>query len=172
MYVSRGTFTNQGLITQTKTVNASATTTFLKVTSVGGAETKYSGVEITLGAGGGMGSTQVSIYGNTVCPEAKGSLGAAVKRCYKIAPTTPQTASVKFFYQSTEQNNNPLPNAFHYNGAGWDTLSSTRGGSGNAMFVTATGVSQYKSGGEIALPFALKDPAVVTRYIYLPHISR
>lgn len=167
-----GTVTNNGVLRQTRQVPAGATTSFLNITNVAGTETLYYGVEITPPGGGGMGETTVTINGNQVCPETFRTLGFAVRRCYTIDPEQAQSATVKFYYRSAEANNNPLPEAFHFNGTTWDGLASTRGGSGEGMFVTATNVSQYDGSAGYATPFALKDPAVITYYMSLPFVRR
>ena len=57
------------------------------------------------------------------------------------------------------------PDAYHFNGATWDALASTRGGSGEAMYVQAAGVDNYS-------PFVLKDPAIPTYYLHIPLVLR
>lgn len=165
-------FINNGSVSQTKTVLASSTTTFLSFTNGDGSENKYAGVEITLGAVGDMGSTTVTVKGNQTCPEVRTGLGSSVRRCYMINTTTQRNATIKFYYSTVEQANHPLPDAFHYNGAGWDALSSTRGGSGIEKYVIASNVSQYNGSGGSPTPFALNDPSVVTYMISLPVIFR
>jgi hypothetical protein len=76
-----------------------------------------------------------------------------------------QTATVKFYYRSAEAWGQIAPKAYHFNGSTWDALISTRGGSGEAMWVQATGVNSYS-------PFALKDPNIPTYRMYLPLIIR
>jgi len=103
-----------------------------------------------------MGNTVVSIRGNQNCGSA-GTLPATVKRCYEITPTTSRTATVRFYYRSSEANGNTTPNAYHWNGSSWDALPDvSRGGSGDAMWVQATATSYS--------PFTLKDnqPTAVT----------
>jgi len=51
--------------------------------------------------------------------------------------------------------------AYHLTGSTWNALTSTRGGSGEAMYVQATDVNSFS-------PFALKDPNVPTYYVMLP----
>jgi hypothetical protein len=76
------------------------------------------------------------------------------------------TATVKFYYRNGEANGNTAPNAYHQNGSNWDALSSTRGGSGDELYVEATGVTSYS-------PFALKDTTPTSlNYVYLPLIMR
>jgi len=159
-----GAVTNTGTLSQTKTVPQNATTSFLVITATTGG-TRYFGVDVTLGNVGNMGPTSVAIQGNQSCSAAFRTLGMAVGRCYSIAPTTPHTATVKFYYRSAEALGNPAPVAYHLTGSTWISLTSTRGGSGEAMFVQAANVDSYS-------PFALKDPNVTTYYVVLPLILR
>ena len=144
-----GTLTNNGSFGQTKYVSAATLTSFLNIKNSAGATDKYFGVNITADAA--MGDTTVTIRGNQTCGTA-GTLGATVKRCYDITPTTAQNATVRFYYDAgTEANGNTTPIAYHYSGAGnWDALTSTQGGSGIGAYTEATGVNSYS-------PFALKD---------------
>lgn len=111
-----------------------------------------------------MGLTQVEIKGNQSCPQAS-ILTDTIRRCYEITPTTPQTADVTFYYGSVEGFLHPMPFVYHFNGVTWDQLTSTRGGSGEAKFVQATGVNAYS-------PFALLDPTVEIRSVYVPIIIK
>jgi len=101
-----GTVTNTGTLSQTKTVSQNATTSFLVITATAGI-TRYFGVDITLGNVGNMGPTSVAIQGNQSCPAAFRTLGMTVGRCYSIAPATPHTATLKFYYRSAEAG--PIP---------------------------------------------------------------
>jgi hypothetical protein len=159
-----GTVANNGALKQTKTATQNTTTSFLNITGTLGT-TKYLGLDITLGAAGNMGRTSVAILGNQMCGSAGPLLGLTVGRCYEITPTTLQTATVKFYYRSVEVWGQIAPNAYHFNGSTWDAQSSTRGGSGETMWVQATGVNSYS-------PFALKDPNIPTYRTYLPLIVR
>jgi hypothetical protein len=167
-----GSFTNHGILNQTKDVPPNGTTAFLKITDLTDTETKYAGVELTLPPGNGMGLTSVTISGNAYCPEAVNALGYTVKRCYTIDPNLPQTATIRFYYRSAEAGNNPSPDAYHFNESTWDALASTNGGSGEIMYVEATNVSQYSGPSGFATDFALKDPDVVTYFVMLPFLQR
>jgi hypothetical protein len=153
-----GTITNNGTLKETKNVAQNTTTSFLTWND------KYYGLDITLPAGGNMGSTLVEIKGNQACPEAS-VFDDTIKRCYTITPTTAQNATVKFYYRPNEGALHLTPFAYHFNGATWGQLASTRGGSGEARFVQATGVSAYS-------PFALLDPTVRISRSYLPLIVK
>lgn len=155
-----GTVTNNGAFKQTKTVTQSATTSFLNIST-----DKYFGADITLGSVGDMGPTSVMIQRDQSCSSAITTLGLTVARCYHITPTASQTATVKFYYRSAEMRGQLAPDAYHFNGATWDALPSTRGGSGEAMYVQATEVNSYS-------PFVLKDPNIPTYYVRLPLVLR
>ncbi|MBN1886959.1 MAG: hypothetical protein JW850_03180 [Thermoflexales bacterium] len=128
-------------------------TTFA-IQNADGSQVKYHGLVITPTAGS-MGLITVTIKGNQACDGVSGT----VLRCYDITPETPLPATVAFYYRSDEAGGNASPIAWHWNaGEGrWDGLSSTRGGGGDAMWVQATGVTQYS-------PFTLDDgiPTAVT----------
>ena len=155
-----GTVTNNGTLKQTQTVTQGGTTAFLNIST-----DRYFGVEVTLGGGGDMGPTSVTIERGQSCSSAVTTLGLTVDRCYHITPTTPQTATVRFYYRSAEMMGQVAPDAYHFNGATWDALASTRGGSGEAMYVQAAGVDNYS-------PFVLKDPAIPTYYLHIPLVLR
>jgi hypothetical protein len=91
---------------------------------------------------GAMGSTTVTVYGNQSCPNS----GTAVQRCFDVAPGTPQTAALTFYYRDAEENGQDAARAWHWNGSSssWDALSSTRdrGGVEN-NWVQASAVSDY-----------------------------
>lgn len=145
-----GTVTNNGTLKQTKTVNSGGTTAFLNLKNAAGTSDNYYGVEIT--PAGNMGSTVVAIRGNQSCSEGGGATDT-VKRCYDITPTTSQSAQIRFYYRSAEQNGEAQPNVYHYSGTGtvWDLQTLVnRGGSGKGLWVTASNISSYS-------PFKLDD---------------
>jgi subtilisin family serine protease len=153
-----GTVTNNGTLRQTKVVTS--TTEFLRIIS-DTVTNQYVGVVITPTASDLL-TTTVQIKGNQTCASVTGT----VLRCYDITPANPMTATVKFYYRASEANGNTAPNAYHQNGSVWDALSSTRGGSGDELYVEATGVTSYS-------PFALKDTTPTSlNYVYLPLIVR
>lgn len=158
-----GTATNNGSLRQTKDAAISPTVTkYLEIKNAAGSASKYYGVDIVPAAA--VAGTTVEIYGNQNCGAA-GTLGAAVKRCYKITPGGKMTADVTFYYRNDEENGNLTPDAYHYNDPDWDKLSSTRGGSGDSMWVKADGVDSYS-------PFALysEKQSIAKRSIFLPFI--
>jgi hypothetical protein len=147
-----GTMTNNGTLKQTKTVNA-ANTVFLNIST-----DKYYGVEIKPGSNN-LGSTTVSIRGNQTCGTG-GTLPDAVKRCYDIVPSNQLESTIRFYYRSAEANSNTAPNVYHWNSSTstWDLQTLVgRGGSGEGMYVEASGISSYS-------PFTLKDnqPTAIT----------
>ncbi|MCA9980063.1 MAG: S8 family serine peptidase, partial [Anaerolineales bacterium] len=139
-----GTMTNNGTLRQSID-NVNALTTFL---GMGG----YGGVEIT--PAGNMGLTTVVIRGNQNCTTDNSS--AAVQRCFDIAPTTDQVATIRFYYLPGEANGNAENGVgvYHWNGAGWDLEAGTVTHSSGAdpRWVQVTGVSNYS-------PFVLDDVA-------------
>ncbi len=161
--ILNGSLTNHGMLKQTKNVPQNATTSFLNITDQT-LSNKYFGVDIVLGAIGDMGLTTVTIQGDKPCAQAFAT-GTSVLRCYQISPANPRSSTVKFYYRAVEAYFLPVaPTAYHFNGTSWDALTSTRGGSGEAMYVQASAVNSYS-------PFGLNDPDFTTYWGYLPLIS-
>ena len=145
-----GTMTNNGTLKQTKNATANVLTEFLHIKNGAGTTDKYFGVEIT--PGGNLGSTTVAIRGNQSCTEGGGATNT-VKRCFDITPTTVQSAQIRFYYRTAEQNSNATPQVYHYSGTGssWELENFVaRGGSGEALWVTANSIDSYS-------PFRLAD---------------
>ncbi|MCO5192140.1 MAG: C25 family cysteine peptidase [Anaerolineae bacterium] len=163
-----GTITNGGAIRQTASPTNSNTTQFLNIKDTAGTIDKYWGVSITPTTGD-MGSTSVTVYGGQDCGDVGLAAGTqvsdSIQRCYDIAPTTPQTANVTFYYRSAEANGNGTPYAFHYLGSAdsWEgeLFSARDTGSAEASYVTATGIDNYS-------PFALGNQSafvdIITDY--------
>ncbi len=148
-----GTLTNNGTLKQTKSAAANLLTEFLHIKNKAATTDKYFGVEITPGSN--LGSTSVAIRGNQTCTEGGGAT-TPVKRCFDITPTTGQSAQIRFYYRTAEQNSNTTPQVYHYSGTGstWDLENFVaRGGSGEALWVTANGIDSYS-------PFRLADAIV------------
>jgi hypothetical protein len=138
-----GAVTNNGVLKQTKTANATVLTEFLRIKNEAANADKYYGVEIT--PAGNLGSTVVAIRGNQNCTEGGGAIDT-VKRCFDMTPTTAQTAQIRFYYRSAEQNGEADPNVYRYSGVGANWQLQTlvaRGGSGEALWVTANGINAY-----------------------------
>jgi hypothetical protein len=150
-----GALTNDGLLRQTIN-NVNGTTSFLHITGSGG--DAYRGLEI-ISPAGNMGTTTVEIRGNQDCTSNPTS--QPVQRCFDIAPTTNQSATVRFYYLPGEANSNPEDgvSVYHWNGASWDLQGGTytRSSGGNPRWVQVTGVSDYS-------PFVLANatPTAVT----------
>jgi hypothetical protein len=146
-----GSVTNNGSIKQTKSVANNAMSEFVHITNIAGDTNKYYGVEITPSTGN-MESTTVEVKGNQTCDS---SVSSGVHRCYIITPTTDQTSSVKLYYSSTESNGNTAVNVNIEDSGSWTPQSSTRGGSGDALWAEGTNITSYGS-------FALVDSLVDT----------
>ncbi len=138
------TVTNNGTLRQTKDV-APGTSRFLTITNAVGDIGKYWGVDIT--TPNRLHATTVAISGNQFCPVV---VDEAVRRCFEISPAVQQTASVTFYYRAEEANNNLTPTAWHWDGAAWNPLPGSQGGSGEALWVTIPSVNAYS-------PFMLQD---------------
>jgi methionine-rich copper-binding protein CopC len=141
-----GSVTNNGSIKQTKSVANNTMSEFVHITNIAGNTNKYYGVEITPSIGS-MGSTTVEVKGNQTCASP---VSSGVKRCYIITPTTDQTSNVKLYYSSTESNGNTAVNVNVEDSGSWTTQSSTRGGSGDALWAEGANITSYGS-------FALVD---------------
>lgn len=145
-----GNVINNGTLEQTSAVGTD-NTAFLNISP------NYFGVEIDPTGEESMGDTTVRIMGNQFCENAD----FGVKRCFDILPTTPKTADIKFYFTEVERNGEPLENllVLHWEEDNWYALNGahTRGGSGDAQWVSVTGVDAYS-------PFILAstDPTSVT----------
>jgi hypothetical protein len=130
----QGAVLNNGSLTQIKTVNGSGPVVFNIQDGLGG--NAYYGVVITPTAN--MGNVTVVIQGNQSCTTL------TVNRCFDITPTTPQTATIQFFYRAVEENSQTMPSVWHWNSTlhTWEGLISTFGGSGEAKWSRAT-VTRY-----------------------------
>ncbi len=137
----RGGVINNGSLTQIKAVNGSGPVVFNIQDGLGG--NTYYGVVVTPTAN--MGNVTVVIQGNQSCTTL------TVNRCYDITPTTPQTATIQFFYRAAEENSQTMPSVWHWNSVSrtWEGLVSTFGGSGEAKWSRAM-VTSYS-------PFSLSD---------------
>jgi hypothetical protein len=146
-----GVVSNSGWMYQTRPVNGINTgVDFLRLQDTASND-KYRGLTITPTVSG-LGNVTVTIKGNQPCGTL-GTLPQTVLRCYEIAPQNPATATIQLFYTAAEANNNTAPNVYHWNTGTltWTVLSSTHGGSGEALWVQAS-ANAYS-------PFALKGNA-------------
>ncbi|MGC8780580.1 MAG: hypothetical protein ACP5UQ_06915 [Anaerolineae bacterium] len=132
---------NYGKLKQTQTVGVD-NVAFLNLSSG-----KYYGVEVDPSGATGMGSTTVTIYGEQTCPTPP-SLGVTtIKRCYDIAATTSTTATVKFWYDATNELNGNTPGserAYYQDGGLWhEATGSYTYSTGAFNSVQATDVSTF-----------------------------
>lgn len=140
--IVNNTLTNNGTLSQTRDIGTD-NTVFLNI------GTAYYGVEIDPDSTA-MGQTTVTISGNQFCPNAS----AGVRRCFDIAPASPQSATVRFYFTEGERNNQALINlkVWHRSGSAWvqEPGTLTSGGGGNAQYVEVAGVDEYS-------PFSLSE---------------
>lgn len=155
-----GTLTNNGTLVQTRFVGGGLTTVFLQITDTAGTTIKHRGLEINTATA--MNNTTVEIMGNQAdCTANSSPPDTTVGRCFAIAPASPQTATVTFWYLASELNglNANQLRAYHWTGSGWDPEpgSHTYGSSGSYNSVQVTGVDSYG-------PFVLAElaPNLVT----------
>ncbi len=145
-----GAVANNGGLKQSKEVDGS-NTAFLHVKDGSGTQDRYFGLEIDPGIGD-MGSAAVTVWGNQLCPRASDG----VLRCFELEPTTPLTATVRFYYTEAERNgqDNARMTVYHSDEIHrkWDREGGSyeRGGSGDGQYVQVTDVDEYS-------PFALSD---------------
>ena len=150
-----GSLSNNGALSQIRTVNASSTV-FLNLKNKVGTLDKYLGATIDPGSNN-LGSTVVTIWGNQYCPSAT----RGVLRCFEIDPAATQPAAVTFYYSESERNgvDNPDMNVYHWNAGHWDQEMGaiTRGGSSDAQWVRVAGIAAYS-------PFSLNkfSPTAIT----------
>jgi len=106
-----------------------------------------------------MASTTVVVRGN----QAECNVGnELIARCFDIAPSISQSATIRFWYLDSESNGENINSmgVYHWNGSAWDQLSLApipRGTSSPYEWVEAVNVSSYS-------PFGLADgnPSVPT----------
>ncbi len=148
-----GAVANYGSLRQARSVTSGVARASCTSPTAPAASDKYWGVDIAPAAS--MGSTLVSRA------RPPGLRARAASRCSAAIDITPTTASVSditFYYQADEANGADRPASYHWNGTVWEgPLTGTASGSGDAMYVTAMGVSAYS-------PFALRNyaPLAVT----------
>jgi hypothetical protein len=120
--VNAFTFVRPSVSRQSQAVNRRALT--FNITDAVGATNKYFGVDITPAAG--MGSTSVTLHGNqTGC--STNPTDEFITRCFDISPTTPGSASIRFWYTEAERNGQDA-NAlvvWHHNGTSWNLAGDT-----------------------------------------------
>ncbi|MCB8946088.1 MAG: hypothetical protein H6658_20275 [Ardenticatenaceae bacterium] len=151
-----GAVVNNGRIRQTKDTPASTTTEFLHITDSAVSADKYYGVYVT--PAGNMGATTVQVAGNqTGCTGVLGD--QLITRCFDVSPSTPQSATVRFWFTEAERNGQDASAlvVWHWDSGGgvWNQASSTStynrseggaactSGGGLACFVEAVAVTDY-----------------------------
>lgn len=132
---------NYGKLQQTQTVGVD-NVAFLNLASG-----KYYGVEVDPSGETSMGSTTVTIYGEQTCPTPP-SLGVtAIKRCFDIAPATSTAATVKFWYDATNElnaNTQGSEKAYYQEGGLWHEATGTYTRAAAAFnSVAVTGVATF-----------------------------
>jgi hypothetical protein len=117
-----GPLNNSGSLTQTLYVPVNTPTIFLDIGNAALLARKYFGVTLTPSSGD-MGYTTLTVRGNQTCPRTTSD--GLINRCYEIRPTTPQNATVRFYYRNAELNGliyNQLK-VWHQQGPGWVKLA-------------------------------------------------
>lgn len=112
-----GTLANNGILSQTQTVDGSGIVNFL---NYGG----YGGISLDP-QGDTMGDVTVLIRGNQACTTTDDT----VQRCFDITPQSAPVdpgATLTFFFAGGELNGNTCGtlDAYHWNGSGWGTALS------------------------------------------------
>jgi hypothetical protein len=103
-----GTLTNNGTLSQTRTVNA-ANVVFLEITDFSGATNKYRGTEVDASAGANLGDVTtiievVDFTGGEFCTTTGMLSPVYADRCYGITPTTTGTAVIRLWALNSELN--------------------------------------------------------------------
>ncbi len=134
-----GTVANNGALQQRLNVPAGGESLFLEIS------TAYYGVRINPGSNS-MGMTEVTIYGNRACTNATTN---QVERCFKIKPTTQQSALITFFYTADESNgqSNDALDVYHWDGNVWvrETLAWRAQYSPGIYYVMASDIGEYST---------------------------
>jgi LPXTG-motif cell wall-anchored protein len=148
-----GTVANNGALIQTKNAPSGSTTEFLHIRNAANSADKYFGVYITPAAN--MGATTVMVYGNQASCSSNPADQLA-RRCFDIAPTSPQNATLRLYYTETERNGqaanalklwhyasgwSQVGTGYTYSEAGTTCTSGTPAGS--ACWMQALNVSSY-----------------------------
>lgn len=132
---------NQGTLIQTRTVNA-ASVAFLDVRNAADSASTYRAVVVdTTGSGDNLGSTTVTVRGNTVSCTTTGAGSPDARRCYSIAPSSEGDAVVTlnaFNAGGPFDERNTIADAnlrvYQYTGPStWTNISSGAGSAGGAF---------------------------------------
>ncbi len=154
--------TSGGLLKQTKTAPANTRTRYLFLTSASGSQARYAGLDLTPTTGS-MGATTVQVKGGAQCTTTDPA--DTVNRCFEVAPTTSQTANLRFYFLDGEKDSqipaNVLP--WHWSaGAGWNsagTVSSRGLLLPDIYWIQADGVNAFSP---FALSAKINGPTAVT----------
>jgi hypothetical protein len=160
--------TNKGTLRQTRTAVTGELAPYLRIANAANDQTQYHGLDLTLTDPGPAAEAdadvQVSIAGGQLCPGRT----SGVLRCYEIESTAALSATVRFYFEGSEQNGlvhdslqvypmdgdgQALPGPYSY------------GGSGQALYVEAQ---------DVPLPglFALDGEPDESYNLYLPLMAR
>lgn len=161
-----GAVTNNGALIQTRNTPSGSTTEFLHIRNAANTADKYFGVNIT--PSGNMGATTVRVYGNQPSCSSNPA-DPLIKRCFDIAPTTSQNATLRLYYTEAERNGqianalklwhfasgwSQVGNGYTYSESGSTCVSGTPAGS--ACWMQALNVSSFS-------PFGLGSGGTPTR---------
>jgi hypothetical protein len=149
-----GILSNNGTLQQTQNVPAGSTTEFLHITDSAGTTDKYHGLDITPDSTS-LGSTTVAIQGNHTggCTTVRND--PLLYRCFEITPTSQESATLKFWYDEDERNDqtaNDLVVWHHDGGTNWSQTGTysysesdidCQSEDGRACWVEAAGISSY-----------------------------
>lgn len=157
---------NYGKLKQTQTVGT-ASVAFLNLSSG-----TYRGVELDPSGLISLGSTTVTIYGEQSCPTPP-SLGVTtIKRCFDIAPATATTATVKFWYDATNElnfNTQGSEKAYYQEGGLWHEATGTyTRASGTFNSVQVDGVSVFSRFALTSNPPSTSNLITLTRFDAMP----
>ena len=161
--VADGEIVNNGALAQIKDAPNGATTEFLHIINAAGTIDQYHGIDITP-TGGALGATTVQIKGNqTACTTAPAD--PILHRCYRIDPTTPAAAAIKFWFTEAERNSQAANSLKLWHWSPWaqvgtnyvhsETTVACLSGGGLACWFQADGISAYS-------PFALGSSTTPT----------
>ncbi|MEJ5199844.1 MAG: hypothetical protein WHX53_13050, partial [Anaerolineae bacterium] len=145
---------NYGRLRQTQTVGTD-NVAFLNLSSG-----TYRGVEVDPSGSTPMGSVTVTIYGEQNCPSPPVLGVTAIKRCFDIAAATPVAATVRFWYDATNELNGNTPGreiVYYQNKDRWYEAQGTYAYSSSTFnSVAVTDISTFS---RFALSSNTPDPA-------------
>lgn len=164
--------TNFGKIQQSKSFAPGNPVNFLIITNLAATQTRYQGIELNpiteetnLDYPDIPGDTTatVGVLGNQFCP----GLTSGVHRCFEITPSSPLTATVRFYFQESERYNHTLNDLkVNHELDGWAAEPGpySSGGSGDAQYVTISNLN-------VSAHFALRPAGGGGGRLYLPLLA-